>query len=262
MLASIAGLVALGLVVTRVAGASTEVVIDLDPSGPYRLRSSAGPVEISQGPSPRLDYRASWLGPGPELVTSGRSDEPLILLGQVPSRLRSAVEVSCDSRLPCRAALAAELPSGVAIEAVATGGPVFVERFDGIASVTTSGDHEVVLGPVEGTIRATSERGDITGHGLAADRVEVVTDGGEVELSFARRPRSVVVEAGDRPVVIVLPAGRYAVTVGGDQPATIEVEQDETADSRISIAGRGPVRIGQAPSSAPPLDRPVPPQRP
>lgn len=240
-----AALLCLGLIVSGVARGNAEVGIELDSSGPYRLRSSAGPLELSTGQEARLGYRASWLVQGPELTTLD-PDQPLLFPADTPRRPRSAVEVSCRTRLPCRATTTAQLPPDVTVEVLASSGPVLVASFDGVALVTTTGNHEVVLGPVDGTIRAVTDRGDVSGHGLAASHVEVATAAGAVHLDFRERPRSVEVDAGDQPVVIVLPAGRYAVTVEGDRSAIIEVEQDEAADSRISIEATGPARVTTA----------------
>ena len=103
------------------------------------------------------------------------------------------------------------------------------------------------------TVLVETEAGDVAGHGLAARQVEIVTEEGEIALDFRERPRSVTVTAGHQPVAIVLPPGHYAVSVVGSSSTSIEVDQDERAESRISIEGRGPVRVDAAPlpSSAP-----------
>lgn len=246
-LVSAAAFAVAGLLVTTVARGRVEATIELDPSGPYRLHSSAGPIEVSTGSSARLDYRASWLGHRPELASPPAQRAPLLDNAEAPRRPQTALELSCDTRLPCRALARLELPPAATLEAGASGGPVLVDGFDGDLVVTTTDDHEVIMGPVSGTIRVETDGGDVTGHGLAARRVEITTREGEIGLDFRVRPRSVTVAAGRAPVAIVLPPGPYAVTVVGSSSTSIEVDQDETAESRISIEGRGPVRIADAP---------------
>lgn len=241
----VAGLTALGLVVgawllATVADRSASRSLALDGAAAYRISSSAGPLEIGAGPEARLDYRASWLVRGPTVV-AGPEPGP-------DSRIE--IEVSCATRWPCRASaelvlgadpLAGEEP--IEVDAVTSDGPIVIGGLAGHLAATTTGADEVVLGAVSGSVRVTTERGDVSGAGLAADDVEVWTDGGAVDLSFQRRPRSVVVVAGTEPVELELPPGRYAVSVVGSPSATIDVPRDDSADSRITIDGRGPVRI-------------------
>lgn len=220
-------------IVTVAGGRQAERVVALDPSGPHRVASAAGSVEVGLGAEPRLVYRASWLLRGP---TVSRDPWP----GRLPA---DDLRLSCGRRLPCRADGLIELPVGAVLEVRADGGQVLVSSFDGDLEAVTTGSHEVVLGPVAGVIRVETEGGDVIGHGLAADEIEVRTGAGAVHLGFLARPRSVRIEAGDAPVTVELPPGRYAVSVEGDRAPTIGVDVDGTADSRITVDGRGPVRI-------------------
>ena len=152
------------------------------------------------------------------------------------------------------------LPPGAELEVWATAGEVLVERWSGALVAVTTGDHDVILGPVDGRVDIETEAGAVTGHGLAATRVDVRTVDGAVHLSFREPPRSVSVEAGDGPVTIELPPGRYAVTVEGSHSPVIELDNDGVdqpdgpaqpdstdqaglADRSIRVVGRGPVRI-------------------
>ncbi len=259
-LVAVAGLFGAATIGTSLLGRSTDASIELDQTGPWQIVSSSGPLEITSGAEPRLDYRASWLGSGPDIdATVGQLGEISIGAdGAGPfapehfGRPRTTVRLSCQTRLPCRTIATARLPADAVLQATATDGSVLVERFTGMLAIETTDDHEVVLGPVEGGVHVSTDRGPITGHGLAATDVDIRTAGGSVDLGFNNRPRSVTVSAGEQPVTILLPPGCYAVTVVGNPSAIIEVDRDETAESRIRIDGDGPIRVATAASPARP----------
>ncbi len=237
------GLVVGAMVATTVASRSDRRSLALEGAPAYRLTSGAGPVEVVAGPSARLDYRASWLVAGPELVEGA----PAVVAddgGSGPSLLPAIdLAIDCPSRWPCLVSSRLQLPPGAGLEAHATDGPVVIGSMAGPVVVSTAGDDDVLLGPVAGPVSARTERGAVIGTDLTGPAIEVTTGSGPVELRFRARPRTVVVEAGDAPVTIELPPGRYAVTVEGTRTATIDVDRDDRADSRISVDGLGPVRI-------------------
>jgi hypothetical protein len=230
------GLVVMAAVATVAGRGSGARTVELGPDDVYRLDSSAGPVEVGVGGRARLHYRGSWLGAAPNV-----SDEPW------PSRLPATdLRLWCGDWLPCRATARIEVPAGAEVEVRSSGGEILVDRFAGAVSAVTTGDHDVILGPIEGSVVARTVGGDVVATGLAASDVEISTVGGEVRLGFGPPPASLSVTAGDGPVTVELPPGRYAVSVEGDTAPTIEVDIDGTAESRIRIDGRGPVWIRQA----------------
>lgn len=245
---AVVGLALATLLGTVAAARQATGTLALDPSGPVVLHSSAGPVEVGVGPVDRIDYQASWLLRGPTLHRTGGAGG----VGGVGGtggggRVEGAapvIEVRCDTDWPCRARTRIELQAATDLSVRSEAGPVLVEQLAGSLSIDTGGSHPVTLGPVEGEVRVETDQGDVVGHGLAATTVEIRTGGGAVTLSFRDRPALVQIVAGTEPVEVMLPPGRYAVSVGGNPSATVEVDQDDSADSRIRIDGRGPVRIG------------------
>lgn len=206
-------------------------IVDLDPSGPYVVRSSAGPIELT-GEGSTFEYEASWLLFGPDVVV-GTDTAP------------GNVEISCETRFPCRAVSRLALPKGstsvVTIESV--DGDVWVNAFAGDLAVLAAGSAGAYLSSVGGQVSIDSQGGEVAGYGLTASELSVDTSGGAVDLDFASRPRSVVVRSEGGPVTIGLPDGDYAVSVKGDSSAAINVGQVASADSTIQIHARGPVRI-------------------
>lgn len=210
---------------------SEDVTLAIDPEGPVRVRSTAGPIEVVDGPTPQIAYRSSWLVRGPTAAI-----EP------------GGFDLRCDTRWPCRAASTVVVPSGSAadLDVHAVDQDLLVTSFSGSLLAVAEGDGNVILGPVAGKIRVVTTIGEVVGHQLMADEVEVVTDSGHVSLDFARQPRSVVVSAGVEPVTILLPPGRYAVSVEGtpvDVAPDAGIVQAADAEHRLSVRARGPVRI-------------------
>lgn len=202
--------------------------VELDPSGPHRVQSEAGPVAVVRGPTPALHHTASWLISGP---TFGVEDD----------RART---VRCDTWLPCRAASTVALPEGPAELIVQSiDDDVSVDAFDGTLEIETGHEGAVHLGPVAGTVTVATENGGVFGYGLTAQNMAVETFGGEVELRFATAPDRLSVRSGAEPVTIELPDGTYAVSVKGEASVAVSVGQASAADSEIVVEARGPVRI-------------------
>ncbi len=225
---SAAAVVAILLAGTAWLQRSEQRTVELDPAGPYRIRSTAGPIEVAQGDRPIVGYRASWLLADPSVTTAPDG---------------SGVVARCDSRLPCRVAARLEVPGPVELTVESVDQPVLVERFDGDLGVVLGGDAALFVGPMAGRLEVVSEHGDIEATGLAAERVDIRSESGRVTLRFAERPTRLTIRSRAGPVTIELPDGDYAVSVEGGSAATVNVRQAETADSHIQIQASGPVRI-------------------
>jgi hypothetical protein len=243
---------------------SSTATVELPPAGPYRVISSAGPVDVAvvDVDRPLLRYDASWLLLGPEIDTGPEIDAgpevELAASGVTSSSGRSGtVEITCPARLPCRAATTVELPpisevgSGGAPAAAdltvgTVEGDVTVVGYAGDLVIVTAGTSSVYLGAVGGRASVSGVDGEVAGFGLTASDVDVEVVGGAVELRFATRPRSLKVRSDGGPVTIGLPDGNYAVSVTGgtsNGAAVINVGQAAGADSTIEVHARGPVRI-------------------
>ncbi len=244
MLLSIPAVVGAALVATAIGRSSAERVVELEPPAGLAIDSSAGPVELVAGDRATLTYRASWLGRGPELAMAPAA-APTSASAAPSVRLDPLVELGldCPNRWPCRASSVVAVPAGVVVRVTADAGPVAVGAVDAAVRASTTGDHDVIVGPAAGTLVVVTEGGDVLGTGLAAADVDVRTVDGQVDLVFRERPDRVDVVAGPAPVTIELPPGRYAVSVEGSHTADIDVSRDEAAASRITVEGRGPIRI-------------------
>lgn len=230
---TIAGLITLALLLMGTAWLqrTDERTVSLGPSGPYRVRSTTGPIEVTQADRPEVGYRSSWLIKGP---TASLEANDLVL--------------RCSTRFPCRAAAVVGLPLGGEqhqIELSTEDDDLVVNDFTGRLTAATTGDGDIVLGPISGSAVATTEEGSVFGYGLQLRQIDVETETGPVELDFLNRPERVSVQSGPEPVRITLPPGDYAVTVSGSDIA-INVGQAADADSQITVHARGPVRIDPA----------------
>ncbi len=233
---------------------SAIVTVELDPSGPFVVRSSAGPIELrgsdssadprtaapprSSDRGPTLEYEASWLLFGPDVRFGAETADPR-------AYRQGAVDISCETRFPCRAVSRLQLPgrspAEVTIESV--DGDVSVVDHVGDLTVLAGGSSGVFAGSVGGRMSVASEHGDVVGYGLTAGEVLVETVAGAVELDFVGRPELVTVRSESGPVTIWLPDGDYAVSVEGGSSVAINVGQAASADSTLQIHARGPVRI-------------------
>lgn len=207
--------------------------VELSPSSPHRLVSDIGPIQVSHGQFPSLEYRASWLLRGPTesvLDAAGPGDGP-------------GVGLACNTVTPCRASSKLNLPADTDLRIFADDNDVSIDRFDGDLKIEVSGDGEVFLGPISGRAVISTAGGGVFGYGLTVDELEIETTTGEIELRFATRPERLTVRSGSEPVTIELPDGDYAVSVKSGSSMVIAVGQAESADSEIFVQARGPVRI-------------------
>ncbi|MEM9654612.1 MAG: hypothetical protein AAGA65_21155 [Actinomycetota bacterium] len=208
---------------------SDRQTIELDPSGPYRINSTTGPIEVTSGVDPVVLYDRSWLLRGPTATTDN-----------------GELQLRCDTRWPCRGTSTVVLPprSGTPIALELSGDEdLLISAFDGDLSAEATADGSVILGPVGGRLVARTDRGSVQGYGLLASEVDVETAAGPVALDFRIRPSRVSVRSDAGEVTITLPPGEYAVTVVGGSSNAINVGQAADADSTITIHTRGPVRI-------------------
>ncbi len=224
--------IALFLAVTAWLQRAEDRVVDLGPSGPYRFRTDAGPVALSNADTPALRYRASWLIRGPSHTDDGS-------VGIFPNE----VVLTCETRFPCRAGSTIDVPSTEAVVIETVDNDVLVDRFDGDLSIDSTGHGDVSLGPVAGRVTVSTEDGAIFGAGLTAVDVEIETRSGAIELWFDTRPERLVIRSGSEPVTIKLPDGDYAVSVQSGSSIVVTVGQVTTADAEILVQARGPVRI-------------------
>lgn len=225
-------MVAAGLAGTAWLQGSERETIELNPSGPYRIRSTTGPVEVVAGDRAAVLYNKSWLISEP---TATAETGDLLL--------------RCQTRWPCRASSTVLLPqdpeAGTTLELFGDQ-DLLITDFDGTLMASATGDGDVVLGPIAGRVTAETERGAILGHGLRTTEMDLKTAEGVVELTFLDRPERVSIQSGAEAVTITLPPGDYAVSVTGGSSIAINVGQAADADSQITIHARGPVRIDHA----------------
>lgn len=222
---------AAGLIGTAWLQRSDQRAVELSPSGPYRIQSTTGPIEVTTGNKPTVFYRGSWLLKGPTATTES---------GDLLLR--------CQTRWPCRASSVVALPNtsdDTRLE-VSAEEDLLISEFAGDLTATTIGEADIILGPVHGTVTAKTERGAVIGYGLRTTSVDVETAAGVVDLRFLERPEQISVRSGAEAVTITLPPGDYAVSVTGGSSIAINVGQASDADSKITIRARGPVRIDPA----------------
>lgn len=70
-------------------------------------------------------------------------------------------------------------------------------------------DGDVELGDLEGDVEVDVGLGKITGGGLRSANIDVRTEGGGIDLSFAAAPRRLVANAAAGDVSLRVPAGKY-----------------------------------------------------
>jgi DUF4097 and DUF4098 domain-containing protein YvlB len=79
---------------------------------------------------------------------------------------------------------------------------------------TEAGD--VSVSGVGGSVTIDADVGDVDATALAAATVKATSDAGDVRLSFATAPTSLVADSGAGDVELVLPRGEYAVETESD----------------------------------------------
>jgi hypothetical protein len=114
-----------------------------------------------------------------------------------------------------------------------------------VTSHTSTGD--VTLRGWHGDLALFTSTGDVTGTGLFADRVEVHTGTGGIDLSFVRPPSWVRAAASTGDVRVAVPAGdRYRVQTGtGTGSVQVKVTRDGASPrSIVATTGTGDIHVG------------------
>ena len=108
-------------------------------------------------------------------------------------------------------------------------------------------DGDVELGDLEGDVQVDVGLGKITGGRLRSASVDVRTEGGAIDLSFAAAPRRLVANAAAGDVSLRVPAGKYQCDLDPKVQATtgaFGVTCDPSATATLAAStGVGKLRI-------------------
>lgn len=89
------------------------------------------------------------------------------------------------------------------------------------------------------SVKISSDGGDVTGRGLGAD-TDLSTEGGDIDLDFAKAPGTVEASTAGGNVTLSVPDGAYAVdasTGGGER--SVNVRTDPSSANRIKLRTDG-----------------------
>lgn len=109
-------------------------------------------------------------------------------------------------------------------------------------------DGDVELDGVTNDLEITVGLGKVTGTGLGGGAVDVRTEGGAIDLIFARAPRTLAANAAAGDVSLRLPAGAYRCDLDRAQAGEIGVTCDDAAPNTIAAStGVGKLRVRASP---------------
>ncbi|CAL9614557.1 hypothetical protein SUDANB21_05718 [Streptomyces sp. enrichment culture] len=89
------------------------------------------------------------------------------------------------------------------------------------------------------SVKISSDGGDVTGRGLAAD-TDLSTEGGQVNLVFSKAPNTVEASTAGGDVTVTVPSGSYAVdasTDGGERSVTVQTDSSSTHRIKLRTDG-------------------------
>jgi hypothetical protein len=171
-----------------------------------------GDVHIADGFVTRVEWYASGMLAHPE-IDARVEGEVLYVSG------------SCTGVVGCQVDQWIEAPEGADIE---------VRMEEG----------ELTLHEAEGVVDVSVERGDVFGWMLQASSVSVRVVEGEVELELLDPAERLEVEVDVGDIDLMVPAGRYAMEVYGDEIRTDDVSIDPDVPWSIrAVAWNGAVHV-------------------
>jgi len=164
----------------------------------------------------------------------------------------SVLKVSVSCRTPvglmgCGVNLDIQVPAATVIRAKGSSGTTLVRGVSGeIRARTTSG--QLRLDGVSGPVWAWATSGRITGKELASQVVQAAAGSGQVDLAYARPPRTVTATSTSGSVAVTVPADRTRYRVDGRTASgSWDVDPgllDSTADRAIDVTTMsGPVSV-------------------
>ncbi len=195
--------------------------------------TDAGPIEVRTGSVNRVRHADTWLLRGPEVESILDQDEAVI-------------RVRCRTSFPCRSSVWIETVPGVELVVISADDVVTAPTFDGALTVF-SGDSDVALGPIKGSARVVTGRGDVSADGLELAELTVEVDRSRIDVEFAASPASVVLTSARGPVRLAVPDTGYQISIRAAEERTDEVDVQvasvEESESQIAILSEGTVEV-------------------
>ena len=140
----------------------------------------------------------------------------------------------------CGVELSLVVPDDVDVATESTNGDVDIQGFqnDTISVATTNGDVRLHNAAVD-SVAVTSTNGDLTFEDVTIDVLRARTTNGDVGTALNGRPESVTLTSTNGDIDAELPSGPYDIrtaTTNGDVGIDDDLEDDDEADGRISVA--------------------------
>jgi hypothetical protein len=101
-----------------------------------------------------------------------------------------------------------------------------------------AGSGAILLDGIGGDLTVTAGSGSVRGSGLSGARTQAETGSGDVDLEFdaASAVQAIEATSGSGDVSLVVPPGRYRVTVESNGPPEIDVDIDPAAPATIDVS--------------------------
>lgn len=148
-------------------------------------------------------------------------------------RVEDGTLVLEDCGRNCSVSYTVTVPAGVPVRGSTSNGSITLENLGSVDVRTSNG--AVLLTDIDGTIRARSSNGRISGSGLGGDRIDVETSNGAIDLTL-RTPQDVTASTSNGRITLTVPDGSYAVSAeAGNGSEDIDIATDPRGDHRLDL---------------------------
>jgi hypothetical protein len=155
--------------------------------------------------------------------------------------------LSCPGEGQCGQYTTVAIPPDVAVTVISGGATVSADGLHGPLTASTQGG-DLHVSDLTGPLYADTEAGAVSARGLRSQTVIVSAGGGDVQIGFARPPRTVVVSSWGNPVTLTVPGGPYAVNaLAAQSGVSVRVPISPGAPRTLTLTSdNGPVTVEPA----------------